>query len=76
MFQPVKIAALAATMLLALGFAARAADNITADDTARFLAGMAPSANSPLTPLTREPGWQRHAKFFDTAFGQLEQRQV
>ena len=76
MLQPVKIAALAATMLLALGFAARAADTITADDTARFLAGMAPSANSPLTPLTKDPGWQRHAKFFDTAFGQLEQRQV
>jgi hypothetical protein len=76
MLQPVKIAALAATMLLALGFAARAADIITADDTARFLAGMQPSANSPLTPLTKDPGWQRHAKFFDTAFGRLEQRQL
>ena len=76
MLQPVKMAALAATMLLALGFAAHAADTITADDTARFLAGMQPSANSPLTPLTKDPGWQRHAKFFDTAFGQLEQRQL
>jgi hypothetical protein len=52
------------------------ADIVTADDTARFLAGMAPSAGSPLTPLTREPSWQRHAKFFDHAFGQLEQRQL
>jgi hypothetical protein len=76
MLQPVKMAALAATMLLALGFAAHAADTITADDTARFLAGMQPSANSPLTPLTKDPGWQRHAKFFDSAFGQLEQRQL
>jgi len=76
MRQLVKIAALAATMLLALGFAAHAADTITADDTARFLAGMPPSANSPLTPLTKDPGWQRHAKFFDTAFGHLEQRQL
>ena len=76
MLQPVKIAVLAATMLLALGFAAHAADTVTADDTARFLAGMPPSANSPLKPLTKDPGWQRHAKFFDTAFGQLEQRQV
>jgi hypothetical protein len=76
MLQPVKIAALAATMLLALVLPARAAETITADDTARFLAGMLPSANSPLTPLTKDPGWQRHAKFFDTAFGQLEQRQV
>jgi hypothetical protein len=29
-----------------------------------------------LTPLTRDPAWQRHAKFFDAAFGQLEQHQV
>jgi hypothetical protein len=76
MLQPVKIAALAATMLLALVLPARTAETITADDTARFLAGMQPSANSPLTPLTKDPGWQRHAKFFDAAFGQLEQRQV
>jgi hypothetical protein len=76
MLQPVKIAALAATMLLALMLPARAADTVTADDTARFLAGMQPSTNSPLTPLTKDPGWQRHAKFFDTAFGHLEERQV
>jgi len=29
-----------------------------------------------LTPLTKDPSWQRHAKFFDGAFGQLEQRQL
>lgn len=76
MLQPVKIAALAAVMFLAAALPARAADTVTADDTARFLAGMAPSADSPLTPLTRDPSWQRHAKFFDNAFAQLEQRQL
>jgi hypothetical protein len=76
MLQPLKIAALAAAMFLAAALPARAADTVTADDTARFLAGMPPSANSPLTPLTKDPGWQRHARFFDTAFGQLEHRQV
>ena len=35
-----------------------------------------PSADSPLIPLTKEPAWQRHARFFDNAFGQLEQRQL
>ena len=55
---------------------ARAADTVTADDTARFLAGMPPSADSPLTPLTKDPAWQRHARFFDAAFAQLEQRQL
>jgi hypothetical protein len=63
-------------MFLAAAGPARAADSVTADDTARFLAGMPPSANSPLTPLTAEPSWQRHARFFDTAFAQLEQRQL
>ena len=63
-------------MFLAAAMPARAADTVTADDTARFLAGMAPSADSPLTPLTKDPSWQRHARFFDGAFGQLEQRQL
>jgi hypothetical protein len=71
-----RIATLAAAMLFAIVLPARAADTVTADDTARFLAGMMPSAASPLTPLTRDPAWQRHAKFFDTAFAQLEQRQL
>jgi hypothetical protein len=81
MFSAVKNAVLAAAMLFA-GFSfvdfapARAADTATADDTAKFLAGMMPSADSPLTPLTRDPAWQRHAKFFDTAFAQLETRQL
>ena len=37
---------------------------------------MMPSADSPLMPLTKDPSWQRHAKFFNSAFAQLEQRQV
>jgi hypothetical protein len=76
MLQPVKIAAVAAIMFLATAMAARAADAVTANDTALFLAGMLPSANSPLMPLTKDPSWQRHARFFDSAFGQLEQRQL
>jgi len=52
------------------------ADSASADDTAKFLAGMTPSADSALMPLTKDPSWQRHAKFFDSAFAQLEQRQL
>lgn len=63
-------------MLFAAAMPLHAADTVTADDTARFLAGMPPAADSPLAPLTKDPSWQRHAKFFDTAFGQLEQRQL
>jgi hypothetical protein len=77
MLQPVKLAAAAATMFLAVTISvARAAEVVTANDTALFLAGMPPSPDSPLTPLTKDPLWQRHAKFFDAAFGQLEQRQL
>jgi hypothetical protein len=76
MVQLRKIAALAAAMLFAAAMPARAADTATANDTALFLAGMPPSANSPLTPLTKDPAWQHHAKFFDAAFAQLEQRQL
>ena len=75
MFRTLKIVA-AAVLLLAGIFTAANAAEVTADDTARFLAGMMPSADSPLTALTRDPAWQRHARFFDSAFGQLEQRQI
>jgi hypothetical protein len=81
MLQPLrvavsKIAIVAAALLFATMLPVRAADTATADDTARFLAGLPPSAGSPLTPLTKDPSWQRHARFFDSAFGQLEQRQL
>jgi hypothetical protein len=75
MHHMLKIAAAAASLLVVLAMPARAAE-VTADDTARFLAGMAPSADSPLMPLTKDPAWQHHAKFFDTAFAQLDQRQL
>jgi len=75
LFRSLTSATLAAALMLAALGLARAAE-VTADDTARFLAGMQPSADSPLMPLTKEPSWQRHARFFDHAFGQLEQRQL
>jgi hypothetical protein len=76
MIASVRMATLAAMMLFAALLPARAADTATVDDTAKFLAGMMPSADSPLMPLTKEAAWQRHAKFFDSAFAQLEQRQL
>src|SRR6201990_1791911 len=76
MLRALKIAALAASLILVACSGARAADTATVDDTARFLAGMMPSDGSPLLPLTKDPSWQHHAKFFDNAFAQLEQRQL
>ncbi len=71
-----KIAAVAVALFLAAAASTRAADMVTPDDSARFLAGMPPSADSPLMALTKDPAWQRHARFFDGAFAQLEQRQL
>ena len=48
----------------------------SADDTARFLAGMPPSAESPLAALTRSPSWQRHARWFETNWAALEQQRL
>jgi hypothetical protein len=77
MMQSVRVATLiAAAFLFAALSPGHAADAATVDDTAKFLAGMMPSAESPLMPLTKDPSWQRHAKFFDAAFAQLEQRQL
>ena len=76
MLQALKVTAAASLMTLAAALPAGAAGAVSADDTAKFLAGMQPSAESPLAPLTKDPSWQRHARFFDNAFGQLEQRQL
>ncbi|WP_316190368.1 MULTISPECIES: hypothetical protein [unclassified Bradyrhizobium] len=62
--------------IVLLGIGSAHAQTVSPDDTARILAGMQPSAGSPLAALTQDPSWQRHAKFFDNAFGQLEQRQL
>jgi hypothetical protein len=70
-----RIVAVVLALLVSVVSSAHAAD-VTFDDTARFLAGMQPSADSPLASFTGDPGWQRHSRFFDSAFAQLEQRQL
>jgi len=47
-----------------------------ANDVARFLAGLEPSADSPLATLTRDAGWQGHAKALDVAWSQLERARL
>src|SRR5467141_3456885 len=71
--MPRIMAAAAMAVMLAVSTApARSAETATADDTARFLAGLPPSANSPLAPLTKDPTWQQHARHFDTIFAREE----
>lgn len=50
--------------------------NLEANDTARFLAGLAPAPGSPLAEFAKERAWQEHAKFFDAAWAGLEKNQL
>ncbi len=45
-------------------------------DTVRVIAGLPPSAGSPLEPLTRDESWKQHARFFDRAFGEFDRTQL
>ena len=66
------VAILLASVAAATTAHAQNSQTASADDTARYLAGMQPSANSPLVQLTQDPTAKQHAAYFDTAFGNLE----
>jgi hypothetical protein len=71
MFSPMPktmAAALTAVILAVAPVPAWSAETATPNDTARFLAGLPPSPNSPLAPLTKDPAWQQHARYFDSIF--------
>ena len=61
-------AALTAVILTVAAAPAWSAETATPNDTARFLAGLPPSPDSPLAPLTKDPAWQQHARYFDSIF--------
>lgn len=64
-------------VVFAAAGAARAADSNPAPaDTARYLAGMQPSAGSPLAKLAEDGSWRQHAKYFDSAWARLDSQQL
>jgi hypothetical protein len=71
-----KLVAAFACLMAISSLPARSAEVATPDDTARFLAGTQPSAESPLAALTKDPNWQRHAKYLDSIFDQTEKRHL
>jgi hypothetical protein len=71
-----RLFALAVALLTFAPDLARAEDGQAADDIAHFLAGMQPSANSPLAALTNSPEWKRHTAFFDENWKAFEDRQL
>jgi hypothetical protein len=70
--------AILAALALAVSFAAphAAAQSNRANDTARILAGMPVAADSALAPLMKEASWQQHARALDSAWADLERRQL
>jgi hypothetical protein len=70
---------LALTMALTMALTsapARSADTSTPDDTARFLAGLPPAADSPLASLAKSPAWEEHARDFDSIFAQEDKTRL
>ncbi len=59
-----------------LGPSARAEPSASINDTARFIAGLQPSAGSPLITYTNDGYWKQYARGFDEAWGNLEKRQL
>lgn len=56
--------------------AASAGAKASFNDTARYLAGLAPAEDSPLARYTRDGYWQQHARSFDHSWQELENRRL
>ena len=72
-----KVAAvLAMSVLTPAAAPAYGGEQASPTDTARFLAGMHPSPQSPLAPLTQERGWQQHADTLNAIWAGLDAQQL
>lgn len=67
---------LSVVFLLSIIGQALAASSSPANDMARLLAGLAPGSDSPVAKLAAHKAWQSHARRFDKAWANLEQRQL
>ena len=65
-----------ASMFVLLAPALFARDFVTANDQARFIAGLSLPARSPLAPFTKDPAWPAHAAEMDAAWIKSEQRSL
>lgn len=75
-FSTKAAAVIAGLIFFATSHGAVSAEASRADDAARYLAGMQPSAESPLIKFTRDAGWQQHAHSFDAAWKKLDREQI
>ena len=68
--------ALAFAVLAVTASGAYAENGKVADDIAHFIAGIPPSADSPLAALTSDAEWKRHEQFFKTSWKEFEDRNL
>lgn len=64
------------TALLISVSAAKSAERASPNDTARFLAGLQPSPQSPLAALAGEQDWLWHSQALDQAWSQADRGQL
>jgi hypothetical protein len=74
-FKVARMLTLASGFLL-LAIVTATAGGATADDTAKLLAGMPPSAGSPLETFTKGGSWKSHARNFDNSWARLDKGQL
>jgi hypothetical protein len=55
---------------------AQSAETASPNDTARFLAGLPPAADSALAALAKSPLWEQHAHHFDAIFEKEERNSL
>lgn len=48
----------------------------TADDTAKYLAGLRPAEGSPLAPLAKERAWNSHSRTLNAAWDRIDKNQL
>ncbi|MEQ1858954.1 MAG: hypothetical protein ABMA13_03360 [Chthoniobacteraceae bacterium] len=63
-------------VLLAFAVAAHARDYVSANDQARYLAGLPVPESSPLAAYTKHPAWQQHAAEMDAAWAKCERQSL
>ena len=71
-----KSALLVGILLLTAVSNTAASDKASVNDTAHYLAGMAPAESSPLVKLTKDHAWQQHARSLDNSWKELEARRL
>ena len=69
-------AIVAGALSIAAVHCSAAAQEVSVNDTARFIAGLPPSESSPLARLTQNPKWQAYAQSFNANWQALESRQL